>query len=193
MVGWLLSLVDELQVKSVNNAEENGRRMASVLAIVCCIYSLVPNPISWANIELNAVAAVLSMLHLQPNLKDRQHSDLDIVLNLLPEKSRKATSEALCGLCTHLSSRKDLQEPVWVRVIPLIHFLQKKSKPFDSLNPDKIVWENLHLGLKHVKSVTRDKDKRLYPRLHCCYYYNIHSNFNTHFMFTVSSRDNLTV
>ena len=165
MVGWLLSLVDELQMKSVNNAEENGRRMASVLAIVDCIHSLVPNPISRTNFELRAIAAVLSMLRLQPNLKDRQHSDLDIVLNLLPEKSKKTTSEALCGLCTHLSSRKDLQEPVWVHVIPLIHFLQKKTKPFNALNPDRIVWENLHLGLKQVKSVTRDKDKRLYPLL----------------------------
>ena len=161
MVGWLLSLVDELQVKAVSNAEENGRRMASVLAIAFSIHSLVPNPIPRTSFESSAIAAVLSMLHLKPNLKELQHSDLDFVLSLIPETSRKPISDALCGLCTSLSFHKDLREPNWVHVIPLIHFLQKKSKPFDTLNLEKIVWNNPHLGLNHVKSVTSNKDTRL--------------------------------
>ena len=162
MVEWILTLIDELQMKPVDSAEENGRRMASVLAIISCIYSLIPNPLNLDNFESRVIAAILSMLCLKPNLENRQHPDLDIVLSLLPgEKSRKATSEALCGMCTHLSSHKDLREPDWVYAIPLIHFLQKKSIPFDTLNPDSITWENSHLGLNHVKSITRNKDTRL--------------------------------
>ena len=160
MIEWILSLIDELQVKSVDNAEENGRRVASVLAIISCIYSLVP-PLKLDNFESSAIAAILSMLCLKPNLEKRQHTDLDIVLSLIPEKSRKAISEAVCGMCTHLSSHKDLREPDWVYAIPLIHFLQKKSSPFDTLNPDCIIWKNAHLDLSHVKHVIRNKNTRL--------------------------------
>ena len=161
MVGWILSLIDDLQMKSVDTAEENGQRISSVLAIVSCIYSLTPTSLTLNSFHASAIATILSMLCLKPDLEKRQHTDLDIVLNLLPEKSRKATSEALCGMCTHLSSHKDLREPDWIYAVPLIHFLQKKSTPFETLNPDKITWENPHLGLKHVKSVTRNKDTRL--------------------------------
>lgn len=160
MVGWIVSVIDDLQLKSADTVEENGQRMSSVLAIVSSIYSLTPKSWKLDSFETSAIATILSMLCLKPNPEERQHTDLDIVLSLLPEKSRKTTSEALCGLCTHLSSRKDLREPDWVYAIPLIHFLQKKSTPFDTLNPEKITWENPHLGLKHVKSVTRNKDTR---------------------------------
>jgi hypothetical protein len=160
MVGWILSVIDDLQMKTVDTAEENGQRMSSILAIVSSIYSLTPTSLTLDSFETSAITTILSMLCLKPNPEERQHTDLDIVFNLLPEKSRKTASEALCGLCTHLSSHKDLREPDWIYTIPLIHFLQKKSTPFDTLNPEKIVWENPHLGLKRVKSVTRSKDTR---------------------------------
>ena len=160
MVEWIISVIDHLLMKLPENAEENGNRVASVLVIVSCMYSLIPHPLRLDMFHTDLIAAILSMLRLKPNLRDKQHTDLDIVFNLLPNKSRKAVSEALCGLCTHLSSHKDLRSPEWVSVIPLIHFLQKKSIPFDTLNPDKIVWENLHLGLKHVKSVASNRNTR---------------------------------
>ena len=159
MIEWILTLVDELQVKSVDNAEENGRRMASVLAIISCIYSLVP-PLKMDNFESSAIAAILSMLCLKPNLENKQHTDLDTVLSLIPEKSRKAVSEALCGMCKYLALHKDLREPDWIYAVPLIHFLQKKSTPFDALNPEKITWKNTYLDLSHVKSMTRNKNMR---------------------------------
>ena len=159
MIEWVLTLIDELQVKPVDNSEENGRRMASVLAIISCIYSLVP-PLKLDSFESSAIAAILSMLCLKPNLEDRQHIDLDIVLSLIPEKSQKAVSEALCRMCTHLSSHKDLREPDWLYAVPLIHFLQKKSTPFDTLNPEKITWANPQLRLDHVKIMTRNKNMR---------------------------------
>ena len=161
LVEWILSVIEELQMRPADNSEENGRRMASVLAIVSCIYTLTPRPLSLDRFDSNAIAAILSMLCLKPNLQGRQHTDLNIVLSLLPEKSRKPASEALCGLCIQLSSHKDLRKSEWVQVVPLVHFLQKKSVPFDTLNPDKIVWCNPSLGLKHVKSMTSHKDMRL--------------------------------
>jgi hypothetical protein len=160
MAGWILAVIDDLHMKSVDTAEENGQRISSVLAIVSSIYSLTPKSLKLESFETSAIATILSMLYLKPNPEERQCTDLDIVFSLLPEKSRKTISEALCGLCTHLSSHKDLREPDWIYAIPLIHFLQKKSTPFDTLNPEKIVWENPHLGLKHVKSVTRNKGTR---------------------------------
>lgn len=147
-------------MKPTENAEENGNRMASVLAMISCIYTLVPNPLSLDHFGTNDIAVILSMLRLKPNLKEQQCTDVEIVFSLLPDQSRKAASEALCGLCTYLSSQKDLRSPEWVCVIPLIHFLQKKSMPFSNLSPDKIIWENKHLGLNHVKSDTRNKNTR---------------------------------
>lgn len=161
MVDWILSVVDDLQMKPVDNAEENGKRMSSVLTIVSCIYYLIPQPIPLDSFESKVIATILSMLFLRPNLQERQHTDLDIVLSLLPDKSRKAASDALCGLCTHLSSHKDLREPDWVHVIPLVNFLLKKSVPFDAVKLEKIDWDNPYFGLNQVKSVTRNKDTRL--------------------------------
>ena len=159
MIEWILTLIDELQVKSVDSMEENGRRIASVLAITSCIHSLVP-PLKLDSFESSAIAAILSMLCLKPNLENRQHLDLDIILSLIPENTWKAVSAALCGLCNHLSSHKDLREPDWIYAVPLIHFLQKKSTPFDTLDLDNIVWRDACLDFSHVKSKTRNKNMR---------------------------------
>lgn len=157
MIEWILTLIDELQLKPADTAEENGKRVASVLVIISSIHSLIPQ-LKFDNFEPSAIAALLSMLYLKPDLEKQQYTDLEIVLSILPENFRKPVSEALCGMCTHLSSSKDLREPDWVYAIPLIHFLQKKSIPFDTLNPENISWENPHLGLNHVRSKTRNKD-----------------------------------
>ena len=159
MIEWILTLIDELQVKSVDSMEENGKRIASVLAITSCIHSLVP-PLKLDSFESSAIAAILSMLCLKPNLENRQHLDLDIVLSLIPENTWKAVSATLCRLCNHLSSHKDLREPDWIYAVPLIHFLQKKSTPFDTLDLDNIVWRDACLDLSHVKSKTGNKNMR---------------------------------
>ena len=156
---WIISVTDQLQHFYVNNAEDNGRRMASALTIVAVIDDLTPNHMQIGKFPFANTETLLSYLSLRPNMKECACSDLDFVYSLIPSNSRKSVSDAVVTLCNELSHNKLLQSPQWLYAIPLVHFLRGTSKPFKKLpcDPKNIAWVDGSFGLSHVRERTNDK------------------------------------
>ena len=161
---WLIGIVEELQVAPASTPEENGQRMASVLAVLCCIHSLCQTRagISHDQFSLKFAAECFAMLLLQPNIEKQTCVDLDMVLNLMPlDSTKENVAKALLSYSIYLHEKQDLQQPQWLNLIPLIHFLRKESVPFGlpEMQPDKIKWDSGDDSrINEVKRKTKDKD-----------------------------------
>ena len=156
---WLLSIADDLQARPTNTPEENGGRIVSTVAVICCFYQLIPHHLRIENIELEHTSLFLSMLALKPVMEGNKCFDYDYVLYLIDPKCRKEVAEAISGFCMHLAHSKTLRNPEWLYALPLLHFLRKDSSPFQKpeLDPEKMQWGDKNLGLGSVRRKTSDK------------------------------------
>ena len=156
---WLLSIIDELKTKPSEVPEENGRRIVSVIAVICCFHQLIPRHLRIEDVKLNYIATILLMLALKPVVEHKKCIDFDFVLDLIDPNSRKSVAEAISSFCTHLAHSRTLQNPEWLYAVPLLHFLRKDSSPFQipEINPEKIQFGDKNLGLATVRSKTYDK------------------------------------
>lgn len=156
---WLLSIVEDLQTRPNNTPEENGRRIASIVAVIFCLDQLIPRYLRIENIKPEHTSKLLSMLALKPVMEDKKCFDFKYVLDLIDPNCRKAVTEAISGFCMHLAHSRTLHNPEWLYAVPLLHFLRKDSFPFQmpELNPEKMQWGDKNLGLGSVRSKTCDK------------------------------------
>ena len=159
MGNWLLAVTEQLKAKRIKCLEDSGRRMSSILAVLLSFDRLVPL-LNVNDVGTDTLEAVLSLLYLRPDTERLTHGDLDVVYSLIPKANRKLVSEALITFCVSLSHRKLFERPSWLYTIPLIHFLQGASAPFQKpeLNPEKMTWGEKGLGLLHVRQETSEKN-----------------------------------
>ena len=108
------------------------------------------------DIHTDDASAMMSMLTLQPDVKQRKCEDFDIVNGYINVGVKKQVVDALLHFCNHLCHTASLNDPLWLYALPLIHFLQGISQPFDVLQlvPDKIKWQNPSLGLNTLRGKT---------------------------------------
>ena len=159
MGNWLFAVTEQLHSKEIKCLEDSGRRMASVLAVLLSFYRLIPI-LNVNGAGTDTLEAVLSLLYLRPDEEHSTHTDLDVVLSLIPKGDRKLVSDALIAFSVSLSHRKLFERPSWLYAIPLVHFLRGTSAPFQKpeLNPEKMTWGEKGLGLLHVRQETNEKN-----------------------------------
>ena len=172
MVNHLLSITNDLYSYAVDNAQKNGRRMSSILTILCSLYAIIPKYAKMEKIPYSCISQLLSMLRLMPDVDKRECVDYDYLIQLIPGRFRKVARESLIGFILHLSHTKLFRVPQWLYSIPLGHFLYEASKPFEGFNldPKKIQFEDKYLGFKHIKSETSDKNHKYVYMMLCCNY-----------------------
>lgn len=160
MRAWLQSAAKELQLIEIHSREDNGKRMASALAILVTLDHLIPKPLSIDQIEVGLIELLLILLCPKPDPERQTCHDLDFILGVVPNDSRKVVCEALRSFCQELSHKKYLASPHWLYALPLFHFLRDPQlKPFSKIqgDPKDVPWVDRSLGLGAVRSVTRDK------------------------------------
>jgi len=155
---WLLSILEDLQTRPNNTPEENGRRIASIVAVIYCFYSLIPRHLKFGSIKLEHTTNLMSMLALKPVLEGKKCFDFHYVFELIDPNCRKVVAEAISGFCMHLAHSRTLHNPEWLYAVPLLHFLRNDSSPFQmpELNPEKMQWGDKNLGLSSIRSKTYD-------------------------------------
>ena len=140
--------------------------MTSVLTVLLCLHHLTSkNMVPFRDVSLKVITASLKMLTLKPDFEQKICHDLEFVLSMISEKDRRDrgyVADVINYFCAHLVEFKDLQSPEWLFAVPLINFLKRSSKPFQSVerNPASIPWKTSYqsLGLWHVwrKSTSRN-------------------------------------
>ena len=157
---WLQSAAEDLQLKKIHSCKENGKRMASALALLVTLDLLIPNSFHIDQVEFRLIELLLMLLCPWPDSDRQTCHDLDFVLSLIPQDSRKMICEALRSFCQELSHKRHLASPQWLYALPLFHFLRDPQlKPFSKIqcNPKEVPWIDRSLGLGAVRSVTRNK------------------------------------
>ena len=152
----MLSVLKELQSFPPKTTVENGQKIASALCIMLCFDFLIPSKIKMNDIPKDAMSVMLSMMSLQPDVKQKKCDDLRVVDSCIPDAVKKLVISAILSFCNHLSHTSFLSHPSWLYSVPLIHFLQGTCQPFDGLQLDKekIVWSDPQLGLFSVRERT---------------------------------------
>lgn len=165
MIEHMLSIVSELHSYDIDNASFNGRRIASVLTIMCSLYALIPRYTLLESISYKSISQMLSMLRLMPDMHHKRCLDYEYLIqsDLIPEYYWVVVKETLYGFVSHLSHKKFFQAPEWLYSIPLGHFLAGISYPFKEFNldPERIEFGDRLFGFASIRSETNsDKNSR---------------------------------
>ena len=157
MKAWLWEVAEDLAVVEIHSQADNGKRMASALAVIVTLDSLIPSAIKLESVEYKLMEILFWILRPRPNSEKKICDDLNFVLGLVPTQSRKMVYEALNSFCMQLAHKGNLNSPNWLYALPLLHFLRDSQlRPFHKLqlDPNAIPWVDNSLGLGVVRSAT---------------------------------------
>ena len=156
MKEWLVTVIRELKQVLHSPALENGKRMASVLSVILCLYQLMPRYIKMSTFKNEDIAVMLSMLTLCPSVAPKKCFDYIYVNGVIKPQVKKTLTDAILSFCNQLHHTTYLSQPQWLYALPLLHFLQEISQPFGNpeLNPKNMKWGDAALGLKNLRQQT---------------------------------------
>ena len=157
-MNYLFEIEEELYRTDIKqSAYVNGKRMASALTIICCFFKIVTKMDA---IPFEHAAALLSMLRLMPDALNQVCVDWELLTELLPGTMKTMAFDAAHGFAVHLSHHKHFNRPEWLYALPVIHFLNGKSEPFQKIEyrPRAIPWGDRIIGLGYVKNFIKDKE-----------------------------------
>ena len=154
MKGWLLAIQKELYKVLCSSAIENGNRMVSALCIVLCFEALIPKHIKLSMLTNDELEGSLSLLILKPDISQKKCLDYERVEQAMPPDVKKRIADQIRSFCTQLHNKAQLGRPTWIYAIPLLHFFQGVSKPFEDpeIDPDKMKWGDASLGLQSLRN-----------------------------------------
>ena len=155
-LGHLISIVKDLCQLAIKGALENGKRMSSVLVLLCCLHHMIPNCIKMDQLYRPTKSALLYMLRLMPDPMQRRCLDWEYLLTMIPPKFKKTVYEAVLRFTMDLGHTECLSQPHWLYSVPLVHLLRGTIQPFQELclDPSKIPWEDTVISLRTIRSKT---------------------------------------
>ncbi len=167
MIKFLLSTVKKLDEIKLETPLENGRRMLSVITIMCCIWKMVSSArdIKLSSLlEHSSMSMFLRMLRLRPDQEQKRCIDWEYLDKNIPAEFKKGSYDSIRMFINELSSCDDpLSKPEWLYAIPVMDFLNGVSKPFQEFefDPKKVPFGDTLIGLRAVKRKTYHKDNSL--------------------------------
>ncbi len=154
MQEFLFEIVEELSKISINDVISNGKRMSSAIVIICCLHKMAVTKC----LSCLQRSKLFSLLYMMPDITQKTCEDWDFLENFIPKSFRETVCAALNRFIFY--QIKDLRNPfsfpIWLFAIPIVHFLNRASKPFQELqlDPRRIKWEDSFVDLTIVKEKT---------------------------------------
>ncbi len=161
MIDFLLSIGNQLDGKKIETPLENGRRMLSVITIMCCISRMVSRNIKFSYLlDHSSMSLFLSMLRLWPDQESKRCIDWEYLDKNIPAEFRKKSYHSVQMFINELSHAQPLSKPEWLYAIPVMHFLNAVSEPFQEFefDPKEVPFVDKLIGLGAVKGKTFDRD-----------------------------------
>ncbi len=158
MIAFLLSILNQLVEKKTETPFENGKRMLSVITVMCCIRRILSKHFQFDNpLEHYSVSLFLSMLRLWPEQEQRRCTDWEYLDKNIPAEFKKESYNSVQMFINELSSCADpLSKPEWLYAIPVMHFLKGVSEPFQEFefDPKEVPFVDELIGLGAVRGKT---------------------------------------
>ena len=148
--GWIFQIVDIVKDSPVSTAEESGKKLMSAIIIICIIGKLLEtNHIRVRDIPIPYAASILQMLCLRPDLENKKCLDYDIVHSVIPNHYVKDVTDAISELGDYLIAAADIEHVEWFYCLPILHFLNNSTNPFDTIDLPvmKLVFTDRYLKL----------------------------------------------
>ncbi len=161
MIDFLLSIVKQLVGKKIETPLENGKRMLSVITIMCCIWRMVSGNIKFKYLLKHySMSLFLNMLRLSPDEEHKRCIDWEYLDKNIPAEFRKESYDSVQMFINELSHVDLLSKPEWLYAIPVMHFLKGVSKPFQEFefDPKEVPFGDKLIGLGAVKMKTYHTD-----------------------------------
>ncbi len=157
MVFFLLSIVEKLYGQVIETPHDNGKRMLSVITIMCCISRIYSKDII---INRSFISMLLYMLCLWPEQDYKRCSDWEYLDKNVPPKFKKESYASVQMFITALSQSELLFKPEWLYAIPVMHFFKGSSEPFQEFqfDPKKVLFGDTHIDLRAVKAKIYNRD-----------------------------------
>ncbi len=154
MVSFLLPIVEKLASQEIVTPRDNGKRMLSVITIMCCISRMVTKYIKF-NALLNhssIISPFLYMLCLRP---EQEHCiDWEYLDKNIPPKFKEESYASVQMFINDFSHAELLSKPEWLYAIPVMHFLKGVSKPFQEFqfDPKNVPFGDTLIGLGTIRT-----------------------------------------
>ncbi len=161
MIDFLVSIIKQLDERKIETPLENGKRMLSVITIMCCISKMVSNMQLNDLLEHYSMSLFLSMLRPWPDQEHKRCTDWEYLDKSIPAGFKKESYNSVQMFINELSSCADpLSKPEWLYAIPVMHFLNGISEPFQQFefDPKKVPLGDTLIGLGAVKWKTYHRD-----------------------------------
>ena len=159
---WLFPIVDIVRDHPVNTAEESGKKVMTVIIIICIIGKLLETKLlTLSDIPLPYAASMLQTLCLHPDLEYKKCIDYEFVRSVIPGHYVKDCTSAISKLCDYLMANADIESAEWLYCLPILHFLNNDVKPFDKLDlppVEKLVFTDRHIKLGSISKRVAEKE-----------------------------------
>lgn len=165
-IHWLFQVASHLKSINTTSHRESGRKMYSVLVILCLLKRMIPEHCRLEALPLEELCSVFDMLCLAPHRVGSQwkSENLDVLLSSIPETAYGELATCLETFTNLVIERCRLRRLQWLYVLPLIHIFQKKIKPFE--NPatkfGDIQWVDHKIYLHRVRYGSSSSDDTRY-------------------------------
>ncbi len=157
MINFLRSVVKIFYGQEIETPLENGRRMLSVITIMCCISRMVSRFYKLNQLlDHNSIRLFLTMLRLRPEQEHERCIDWEYLDKNIPDDFKKKSHDSVQMFIDESSSvAKPLLNTMWLYAIPVMHFLKGVSKPFQEfeLNPKGVPFGDKHISLGSLGAI----------------------------------------
>ena len=158
---WIFPIVDIVKNSPVSTAEESGKKVMTAIIIICIVGKLLETKqVHPRVIPVPYAASMLQMLCLSPDLENKKCLDYEFVRSVIPNHYVKYVTEAISELGNYLISVADIEHVEWFYCLPILHFLNNYTKPFDVLDlpVEKLVFSDLFLKLEIFCNTVAEKE-----------------------------------
>ena len=161
MINFLISIGNQLVERKIETPLENGRKMLSVITIMCCISRMVSEIIKFNYLlDHHTMSLFLIMLRLWPDQVRKRCIDWEYLDKNIPDEFKKESYDSVRMFINELSHAQPLSKPEWLYAIPVMHFLNGVSKPFQRIefDPKKVPFGDKLITLGAVRRKTYHRD-----------------------------------
>lgn len=150
-----MPIVEDLKIKPVSNAHENGRRLFSVVTLLCCVHKMM-NSEQHSSIPNTVLISLLEMFSIVPDLESKHCWDFELMKSSIADHVLDHTTKIVYAIASYLVQHGALNCGVWLRCLPLIHLLLKEIEPFEEIElpPDKLIFDTKLENVPHVYDET---------------------------------------
>lgn len=148
---WLHDVARCLETKEFKSPSDNGKRVCSVLVILELLMKIDKKLERNQGIDRNISDHyyLFSMLYLIS--KQPQDASLNFFQSFIPDKENESVAKLLLKYMELVLPSCNLERIEWLYMVPLIHILKKRIKPFDKIIVASLKWKDPDIDMDCLK------------------------------------------